>query len=81
MEPMSPIMPKSIKDIPGLIDWLAKTYHNGSVSAMSKALGVSVSTPNFWKRGVVTPNLPNLLKICEVYRLNFDEVRKLLPKH
>jgi len=40
-------------------------------------LGVSVSTPSFWKRGAVVPNPDNLDRICEVYRLDRDEVWKL----
>ena len=40
----------SIKDIPGLIKWLADKHHDGAASAMAAGLGVSVSTPSFWKR-------------------------------
>ena len=70
-------MDRSIKDIRSLIIWLADKHHGGAASAMSKPLGVSISTPNFWKRGVVLPNAEHLERICEVYRLDKDEVRKL----
>jgi len=73
-------MDPSVKDIPSLIRWLADKHHGGAASAMSKALGVSVSTPSFWRRGVVTPRLENLERICEVYGLKFEDVRALRRK-
>lgn len=67
----------SVKDIPSLIQWLADKHHDGAASAMAEPLGVSISTPNFWKRGVVTPNLENLMRLCEVYGLKLEDVRAL----
>jgi transcriptional regulator with XRE-family HTH domain len=70
-------MDRSVKDIPSLITWLADKHHRGAASAMSARLGVSVSTPSFWKRGVVMPKHENLERICAVYGLDPDEVWKL----
>lgn len=73
-------LPATVTDIPSLIDWLAETHHGGAASAMSRALGVSISTPSFWKRGVVVPKLENLARISETYGIPLTDLVPLTRK-
>lgn len=73
-------IPPSVKSIPDLIGWLAETRHEGTVSEISRKLGASIATANFWRRGVVLPNLDYLERLAEGYDLPFDEVMELWRK-
>jgi hypothetical protein len=70
----------SVKDIPTLVQWLADKHHGGTVSAISRTIGASIATANFWRRGVVLPNLDYLERLATSYNLPLDEVIKLWRK-
>ena len=73
-------IPPSVKTIPDLVEWLAQEYHEGTVSGISRKLGASIATANFWRRGVVLPNLDYLERLAEAYHLPFDQVMELWRK-
>lgn len=67
-------IPQRVKTIPDLIEWLANEDHNGVVSEISRKVGASIATANFWKRGVVLPNLEYLRGLAFHYDLPWDRV-------
>jgi hypothetical protein len=73
-------IPPSVKTIPDLIEWLADEHHEGTVSGISRKLGASIATANFWRRGVVLPNLDYLERLADHYDLPFDQVMDLWRK-
>lgn len=40
----------------------------------AKKIGVSVSTLKNWEKGVTFPKQPHILKICEVYGIQYDHI-------
>jgi transcriptional regulator with XRE-family HTH domain len=67
-------------DFATFVGKLADWHHDGTVSKISDRIGVSVATPNFWRRGVVLPNLDALEKLSKAYDLDFDQLRALHRK-
>lgn len=73
-------IPPAVRTIPDLIQWLADENHDGTVSGVSRKIGASIATANFWRRGVVLPNLDYLERLAEGYDLPFDQVMELWRK-
>lgn len=74
-------MNPKVEDFPGLIHWIAAKYHGGAIHPIHEAVGISPALVQLWsKGGVKNPNLENLDRLCQAYRLDFDFVRGLLRR-
>ena len=40
----------------------------------AKKIGVSISTLKNWEKGVTFPKQPHILRICEVYGIQYDHI-------
>ena len=40
----------------------------------SKKIDVSISTLKNWEKGVTYPKQPHIMKICEVYGIQYDHI-------
>lgn len=42
--------------------------------AAAKSLSVSVSTLKSWEKGLTFPKQPQIMRLCEVYGVNYDNI-------
>lgn len=40
----------------------------------AKEIGISVSTLKNWENGISFPKQPHIMKLCNVYNVNYDDI-------
>ena len=71
----SPEIPKWVKNFQELIRWIADTWHDGKLLPIAKRLGISSSSPYFWRDGTTrAPETDTVMLIAESYGLDLKRV-------